>query len=126
VFDGQDISKPSAHRRTGYDVAVVASDKLGRLIAAASCRSSTTACCRRAGTRRELHAALARIDPGNAHASATTGHDRHRLDLSKLKELAPDAPNDSWQLIYDPRIVARMAGCGVSVVDAPSESSRRR
>jgi len=124
VFDGQDMLETKLLTGgTGYDVAVVASDKLGRLISAGVLQEldySLLPSSRNLDA--ELHAALARIDPGNAHAVGyhwgTTGIG---YDLSKLKELAPGAPTDSSQLIYDPRIVARMTGCGVSVVDAPSE-----
>ena len=51
-------------------------------------------------------------------APATTGLG---YDIGRLKELASDAPTDSWSLRYDPRFVTRMAGCGVTIVDAPSE-----
>jgi len=33
----------------------------------------------------------------------------------------PDAPVDSWRMLFDPAIVSRFADCGVSVLDAPSE-----
>jgi len=33
----------------------------------------------------------------------------------------PGAPTDSWSLVYDPAIVQRLSGCGVSVVDSPSD-----
>jgi len=51
-----------------------------------------------------------------------------RLDVSLLpsrknqdRERMPDAPIDSWRLAYDPKVVAKMADCGVSIADAPSE-----
>jgi hypothetical protein len=108
---------------SGYDLAVVASDKLGRLVSAGVLKELDYRLLPSSkNLDAELHAALARIDPGNAHAVGyhwgTTGIG---YDMSKLKELAPDAPTDSWGLIYDPDVLARMAGCGVSVVDAPSE-----
>jgi len=33
----------------------------------------------------------------------------------------PDAPVDSWKLLFDPAILARFKGCGVSVVDDPTD-----
>jgi putrescine transport system substrate-binding protein len=33
----------------------------------------------------------------------------------------PDAPVDSWRMLYDPAIVSKFKDCGVSVFDAPSE-----
>lgn len=38
-----------------------------------------------------------------------------------IKQLAPDAPTDSWRLIYDPKVVAKLAPCGVSFTDARAE-----
>jgi putrescine transport system substrate-binding protein len=69
-----------------------------------------------------LHAAVATFDPGNEHAVGylwgTTGIG---YDARQLQALAPDAPTDSWRLAFDPKVVAAMAGCGVSIIDAPSE-----
>jgi putrescine transport system substrate-binding protein len=42
-------------------------------------------------------------------------------DESKLRELAPGAPTDTWSLVYDPTILQRLEPCGVSVVDSPSD-----
>jgi putrescine transport system substrate-binding protein len=33
----------------------------------------------------------------------------------------PDAPTDSLAMFYDPKVVAKFADCGVTVLDAPSE-----
>ena len=124
VFDSQDMLETKLLTGgSGYDVAVVASDKLSRLVAAGVLQKlDYTLLPSSRNLDPELHAALARIDPANAHAVGyhwgTTGIG---YDFSRLKELAPDAPADSWKLIYDPKVVAQMAGCGLSVVDAPSE-----
>ena len=124
VFDGQDMLETKLLTGgSGYDIAVVASDKLGRLVSAGVLQKLDYSLLPSSkNLDAELHAALARIDPGNAHALGyhwgTTGIG---YDMGRLKELAPDAPADSWSLLYDPRFVTRMAGCGVSMVDAPSE-----
>jgi putrescine transport system substrate-binding protein len=124
VFDGQDMLETKLLTGgSGYDIAVVASDKLGRLVVAGVLQKLDYSLLPSSkNLDAELHAALARIDPGNAHAVGyhwgTTGIG---YDMGRLKELAPDAPADSWSLLYDPEFVTRMVGCGVSVVDAPSE-----
>jgi len=124
VFEGQDMLETKLLTGgSGYDVAVVASDKLGRLISAGVLQKLDYGLLPSSkNLDAELHAALARIDPANAHAVGyhwgTTGIG---YDMARLKELAPDAPADSWSLLYDPKFVTRMAGCGVSMVDAPSE-----
>ena len=33
----------------------------------------------------------------------------------------PDAPLDSWRMVFDPAVVSKFADCGVSILDAPSE-----
>jgi putrescine transport system substrate-binding protein len=33
----------------------------------------------------------------------------------------PDAPVDSWRMVFDPAVVAKFQDCGVSILDAPSE-----
>jgi putrescine transport system substrate-binding protein len=70
----------------------------------------------------ELMAKLALFDPGNAHAVGYTwGTVGIGYDESKLRELAPDAPTDSWRLVYDPAVTGRMSSCGVSLIDSPSD-----
>lgn len=65
---------------------------------------------------------VAQYDPGNAYAVdymwITSGPG---YDLAKIKERMPDAPVDSWRVLYDPAVVAKFADCGVSLLDAPSE-----
>ncbi|MDT4849570.1 Spermidine-binding periplasmic protein SpuE [compost metagenome] len=33
----------------------------------------------------------------------------------------PDAPSDSWAMIFDPEVVSRFADCGVSLLNDPNE-----
>jgi putrescine transport system substrate-binding protein len=64
----------------------------------------------------------AEYDPGNAYAMTymwiTSGPG---YDTAKIKQRMPDAPVDSWRMLYDPAVVAKFADCGVSLLDAPSE-----
>lgn len=39
------------------------------------------------------------------------------------KRLGNDAPVDSWDLIFDPKWVSKLKGCGVSMVDSGSEAA---
>ena len=39
----------------------------------------------------------------------------------KIKQRLPDAPVDSWRMLYDPAVVSKFADCGVSLLDAPTE-----
>ena len=110
-------------QKSGYDVVVVASNVLERLVPIGVFRKlDYGALPGRRNLDEELMIALAKFDPGNQYAVGylwgTTGIG---YDARKVSELVPDAPTDSWRLVYDPRIVAKLAGCGVSVADAPSE-----
>ena len=42
-------------------------------------------------------------------------------NVAKIKERMPDAPLDSWAMVFDPNVVSKFADCGVHVLDAPSE-----
>jgi spermidine/putrescine-binding protein len=73
----------------------------------------------------DMMSMLAGNDPGNRHAVGymwgTTGIG---YDARKVTALAPDAPPDSWRLVFDPAVARRLAACGIAFVDAPT--SRRR
>jgi len=66
---------------------------------------------------------IALLDPDNAHSVpylwGTTGIG---YNVEKVKEaLGEDAPVDSWDLVFKPENMAKLAGCGVSFLDAASE-----
>jgi putrescine transport system substrate-binding protein len=71
----------------------------------------------------EQMAKAAAYDPGNAHAAiylwGTTGLG-YNVDAIRAR-LGPDAPVDSWSLIFDPRFAAKLADCGITMVDSPVE-----
>ncbi len=70
----------------------------------------------------ELAARAARHDPGNAHSVVymwgTTGIG---YDRATVKAIMPDAPVDSWKLIFDPAVLAKFKDCGVSMLDDPTD-----
>jgi len=65
---------------------------------------------------------LASADPGNAHGlpymMAGTGVGYIK---SKIDKLLPNAPIGSFAMLFDPKTVAALRGCGVTVLDAPEE-----
>jgi len=71
----------------------------------------------------EQMAKAAAYDPGNAHAAiylwGTTGLG-YNVDMVRAR-LGPDAPVDSWSLIFDPRYAENLADCGITLVDSPVE-----
>ncbi len=71
----------------------------------------------------DIMASLAVVDPGNAYLVpymwGTTGLG---MNLDKIKAtLGADAALDSWALIFDPAKAAKLAGCGISLLDDPAE-----
>lgn len=63
-----------------------------------------------------------RYDPGNTYSAnymwGTTGIG---YNVEKLRARLPDAPLNSWRLIFDPQVISRFADCGVYVLDAADE-----
>jgi putrescine transport system substrate-binding protein len=66
--------------------------------------------------------AVALYDPGNQHAvdymwiTSGVGY-----NAGAIRARMPEAPVDSWRMLFDPAVVAKFQDCGVSILDAPSE-----
>jgi putrescine transport system substrate-binding protein len=62
---------------------------------------------------------LARVDPGNRHAIpwmwGTTGLID---DRDKVKRLLPQGPMDSLAMVFDKNVAAKLAGCGIGLIDS--------
>jgi putrescine transport system substrate-binding protein len=58
-------------------------------------------------------------DPGNQHGAiylwGTTGIG---MIPDRVKKLAPDAPMDGWNLLFDPQNASRIAPCGITMMDS--------
>lgn len=64
----------------------------------------------------------ATYDPDNAYSInymwGTTGIG---YNADKIKERMPDAPVDSWELIFNPEIISKFKDCGVHLLDAADD-----
>jgi putrescine transport system substrate-binding protein len=66
--------------------------------------------------------ATALYDPGNQYSvdymwiTSGVGY-----NVAEVQARMPDAPLNSWRMIFDPEVVSKFADCGVSILDAPSE-----
>ena len=66
--------------------------------------------------------AAALYDPGNQYSvdymwiTSGVGY-----NSAEIRARLPDAPLDSWRMLFDPAVLAHFADCGVSILDAPSE-----
>jgi len=107
--------------RSGYDIVVPTSEPaFNRLVRAGALRPLDMA---RLPNVRNLDPALmariAGVDPGNRHGViylwGTVGLG---MNAARIRELAPDAPLDSLQLLLNPEHARRIARCGIAVMDS--------
>ncbi len=122
-------SNEELHRRislgdAGYDVVVPTSSFLRRqIVADLYAPLDRERIPNLAGLDPELMAAAAALDPGNAHAAIYLwGTNGIGFNAAMVGErLGADAPVDSWALVFEPENIARLADCGVTMLDSPSE-----
>jgi putrescine transport system substrate-binding protein len=58
-------------------------------------------------------------DPGNRHGAIYLwGSIGLGINADRIRALAPDAPLDSWTLLFDPSQVKRIAPCGITMMDS--------
>jgi putrescine transport system substrate-binding protein len=64
----------------------------------------------------------AQVDPGNRYAvpylHAMNGF---VYNVDRVRARMPDAPTDSLAMIFDPKVIARFADCGVTFLDSPED-----
>jgi putrescine transport system substrate-binding protein len=76
-----------------------------------------------AGVDKGVLANLSKVDPGNAYGlpymMAATGIG---YNIDKVKALLPDAPTNSWAMLFDPAVAAKLKSCGISVLNTPTEA----
>ncbi len=105
---------------SGYDVVVPANEPtFSRLIKAGALAPIDRA---QVPNWKNLDPALMRqvesSDPGNQHGAiylwGTTGLG---VNPDRVKTLAPDAPMDSWDLLFKPENARRIAPCGITMMD---------
>ncbi|HTX04931.1 MAG TPA: polyamine ABC transporter substrate-binding protein [Steroidobacteraceae bacterium] len=69
-----------------------------------------------------IRRSVAQYDPGNQYAAdymwITSGLG---YNVQAVQARLPDAPVDSWRLLYDPAYVAKLRDCGVTIIDEPTE-----
>ena len=73
----------------------------------------------------QLMSKVALHDPDNAHGIIYTwGTNGIGFNAKMIKALLPDAPLDSWRMVFDPAVASKVAKCGISVLDSPAEMMR--
>jgi putrescine transport system substrate-binding protein len=72
-----------------------------------------------------LMSKVALHDPGNAHGVIYMwGTNGIGYNEKMIKALLPNAPLDSWRMVFDPAVASKVAKCGISVLDSPAEMMR--
>ena len=124
VFDSNEVLEAKLLAgNTGYDIVVPSASFMERQIQAGVFRElDQTALSHRGNLDPDIMARVALHDPGNAHAIpymwGTTGIGYNEALVAKALK---DAPVDSWSMLFDPAVVSKLADCGVTLLDAPSE-----
>jgi putrescine transport system substrate-binding protein len=124
VFDSNEVLETKLLTgNSGYDLVVPSAYFLERQIAAGVFRTlDKSKLPNLANLDPDIERLAARHDPGNAHSVVymwgTTGIG---YDADKVKAILPDAPVDSWRLVFDPAILSKFKDCGVSMLDDPTD-----
>jgi len=109
--------------RSGYDLVLSAGQHLSRAIASGALQPLDKARLPHLqGVGEEFRQHMAVFDPGNRYAGTyawgTTGVGYQEQAVAAR---LPDAPRDSWAMLFDPQVVAKFADCGVSLLNDPNE-----
>lgn len=108
---------------TGYDIVVPTATFLGRQIQAGVFQKlDKSKLPNLANMWPEISARIEKFDPGNEYAInymwGTTGIG---YNVEKIKERMPDAPVDSWDMVFKPEIISKFADCGIHFLDTADE-----
>jgi putrescine transport system substrate-binding protein len=124
VFDSNEVLETKLLTgKSGYDVVVPSAYFLERQVQAGVFQKlDRSQLPNLANVDLELQQRVAAHDPGNEHAViymwGTTGIG---YDADRIKAIMPDAPTDSWSLVFDPAVVSKFKDCGVSFLDDPTD-----
>ena len=108
---------------TGYDVVFPSASYLGRQIKAGIYRKlDKTQLPNLRNLDPDITEKLGKFDPGNEHSAIYMwGTSGVAYNDAAVRIMMPEAPVNSFAMLYDPKVVSKFAECGVSLLDAPSE-----
>lgn len=106
---------------SGYDVVVPGAAYLERLARAGALRRlDPSKLTHRQNIDPAVAAAVQRQDPGHAYGVPYVwGTNGFAYNREMILARMPDAPVDSWDMLFKPGVVARFADCGVVFYDTP-------
>jgi len=124
VFDSNDILETKLLAGgTGYDVVVPSGTFLARQIQAGVFQKLDQGQLKNQDQMWDvIQKQVARYDPGNEYSInymwGTTGFGYVE---EKILAIDPDAPVGSWDMVFNPEVIAKFADCGVHMLDAADE-----
>jgi putrescine transport system substrate-binding protein len=124
VYDGNEVLETKLLAgNSGYDIVVPSASFLERQIKAGVFRPlDRSKLPNISHMDPEIMQRVALHDPGNKYAVdymwGTTGIG---YNPDKIAKAFPNAPVDSWALVFEPENAAKLKGCGIAVLDSPSE-----
>lgn len=124
VYDSDDtLEARLLAGHSGYDVAFPSGAYLETLIAAGVFRVlDRSELPNLANMDPTIMKTLAAHDPDNAHAIAYAwGITGFAYDAVKIRERMPNAPVDSWAMLFDPQVAAHFADCGIGLYQSPDK-----
>ena len=106
---------------SGYDLVVPSANFLGRQIQAGVFQKlDKSKIPNLSNTWDMINERLAAYDPGNEYSvNYLWGTIGIGYSEEKVKKLLPDAPVDSWDLVFKPENASKLAECGIYVLDSP-------
>lgn len=124
VFDSNEVLETKLLAGgTGYDVVVPTGTFLARQIQAGAFQKLDKSKLPNLSNMWDVvEKRTAKYDPGNDYSInymwGTTGIGYNE---EKILERMPDAPVNSWRMLFDPEVASKFADCGIHVLDAPTE-----
>lgn len=124
VYDSNDVLEAKMlSGSSGYDITVPTGDFLNRQIQAGVYQKlDKSKLPNLKNMDPEIMASAAQHDPDNAHSIVYMwGTNGFGYNVNKVAEAMPDAPVNSFDMLFDPAVVEKLSACGVSMLDSPSE-----
>jgi len=125
VYDSDDtLMAKMLTGKAGYDIVVPTSNFMAKQIEAGIYQKlDKSKMPNLANLDKGLMAQVAGADAGNAHGVPWAwGTDGLGYNLTKVHAiLGKDAPLDSWDILFDPKYVSKLKGCGVSLLDQAND-----
>jgi len=124
VFDSNEVVQTKLLAgSTGYDLVVPSAQFMARQIKAGVFGKLDKTQLKNLGNLDpDIMKTVAAYDPGNEHAVPYLwSTDGIGYNVDKINSIMPDAPIDSWKLVFDPTYAAKFKDCGISLLDAAAE-----